>query len=136
MNIPNEYSGIYSSVTHHREIPPPVTYPYIPRLVFLYLYNPRFGCSPDGEPSKHGTYSSLRQKTMTIEVQDTSQRQFIVFTTIHNHRFMINTSHIAQFDHGVVSLPMPLPSPSLDPPMFRTSLTKSGLTDEEGRLKT
>jgi hypothetical protein len=52
------------------------------------------------------------------------------------HSLDTKTQQNKQLDHGAASLLVPLPSPSLDPPMFRTPSTKLRLPDEEGRLKT
>jgi hypothetical protein len=49
------------------------------------------------------------------------------------------TQYIAYHDrthHDAALFLLPLPSPSSDPPMFKTASVKLRPTDEEGRLKT
>jgi hypothetical protein len=71
-------------------------------------------------------------KIMTIEVLYIYIYIYITTTIILQCKYI---TYVAQLDHNAATSSPP-PTPSPDPPMFRTLSTNSRLADEEGRLKT
>jgi hypothetical protein len=143
---------VYSLVTSNRGIywgpRPRVPWPDVhiflgPRnILFFFIYNLCFSYLPGWGASKTDHTSNLYNNTYSFDTtRHKSMKICSLYTTIHRlhiktHSIHTRTQRDIQLDHGAASLPMPPSLPSLDPPMFRTPLMKSRLTDEEGRLKT